>query len=281
MGDREWRKSEGRAAPKERPQFGMSVSLWRLEHRHLSLTEHRHFAPTATADVEVLTVETSDAPGSLTVKVRPDQDGIAASVALVRWAEPELVLLEPPQEVSNDFVVTLVGDREVGIVCGPPISPKMYTPSRDIDPATRDRIDEGLIDVVDMIESREPQWEPLAHENAIQHIVDRYMDQDTSDVPASTVRSVLVRGQARVRLEALLKERRIQHRNAWARNAQTIANELLAGPDGQTLRESGKPARIGLILGDLQRRDPYCATRGAIEPIADAIGRIVGPRKRS
>jgi len=233
------------------------------------------------ADVKVLTVERSDAPASLTVKVRPDQDGIAASVALVRWAEPELVLLEPPEEVSNDFVVTLVGDRDVQIVCGPPISPNMYTPSRDIDPATRDRIDEGLIDVIDVIESREPQWEPLAYLNAIQHIVDRYMAQGTGDVPAGTVRSVALHGQASVRIDALLKERKIQHRNEWARNAQTIAEELLAGPDGQTLRESGKPARIGLILGDLQRRDPYCATRGAAEPIADAIGRIVGSRKRS
>jgi len=232
------------------------------------------------ADVEVLTVERSEARASLTVKVRPDQGGIAASVALVRWAEPELVLLEPPEEVSSDFVVTLIGDRDVEIVCGPPISPDMYTSSRDIDPATRDRIEEGLIDLVDVIESREPHWEPLAYSNAIEHIVDRYMaTQGTRDVAARTVRSVLLDGQASDHLDALLKERKIQHRNEWARNAQTIAEELLAGPDGQTLRESGKPARIGLILGDLQRRDPYCATRGAADPIADAIGRIVG-RKR-
>jgi len=35
-------------ASDQHPTLGMSASLWRLEHRHLSLTEHRHFAPTAT-----------------------------------------------------------------------------------------------------------------------------------------------------------------------------------------------------------------------------------------
>lgn len=223
-----------------------------------------------------LVAEETECMAALTVKVRPDQAGIATSTELVKWAQPALVLEVPPTEDSSDFVLTLLGERDIEIVCGPPLDRPTPRALREIDPDVRETVDEALTDLFDVIESREPEWEPVLFDEALEQIVGRCVADLGSSVDAETIRSVLLRGSGRGRLDQLLVERKTQHRNAWARNARSIATALLAGDDGDALREGRKPARVALIHEHLMRQDPHCATKTAAEPIADAIARLLG-----
>lgn len=231
----------------------------------------------------LLNVRYADSPAALVVGVAPDPAGITTSVELIRHAQPTLALLMSPVPWADDedvgYTLVLHGEDRIVIRCAPapPLEPPDLHSQFGASPSISDeewlRLSEGLTEMIQHIIETDPGWHPgTARRGASTRLIDTYLEEHPSDDP-ETVAIVASSAVIDRVLAAAQKKQVASHRAEWARNAEAIARQLLAGPDGDLLR-ADRAAREGLSLQHLQERDDTCAAGGPARLIASAITRV-------